>query len=148
MSLDLLKQQRDGLLCSMYNEGLLDQQFDQLLALQDADSPGFIEEVIKLFCQDSERILGELTKHMSQPVVDYTMIDAYVHQLKGSSASVGAQLVKCACINFRQACEENDKEGCMLALNMINNEYYHVRSKFEIMIQLEQRILAYSPKHQ
>ncbi|RZS27354.1 hypothetical protein BHM03_00060806, partial [Ensete ventricosum] len=43
-------------------QGLLDEQFEQLQMLQDESSPGFIAELITLFCGDSERILAELTK--------------------------------------------------------------------------------------
>ena len=41
---------------------MLDEQFQQLQMLQDASSPDFISEVVTLFCQDGERIIGELAK--------------------------------------------------------------------------------------
>ncbi|RWW27549.1 hypothetical protein BHE74_00018100 [Ensete ventricosum] len=65
MSLMALREQLNMLLNSMYIEGLLDQQFQQLQMLQDASSPGFVAEVITLFCEDAERILTELTKLVS-----------------------------------------------------------------------------------
>ncbi|XXG63046.1 hypothetical protein AAC387_Pa05g1316 [Persea americana] len=148
MASTALKDQLDGLLNSMFREGLLDEQFTQLQMLQDANNPGFVAEVISLFCEDSERILGELTKLLDQAVVDFLKVDAYVHQLKGSSSSVGAQHVKLACIEFRQFCEDHDKEGCMRALHVVKHEYCNLRSKFESMIQLEQRIFAYDTKQQ
>ncbi|XP_072996814.1 histidine-containing phosphotransfer protein 2-like isoform X1 [Typha latifolia] len=168
-----LREQLNQLLTSMFTEGLLDQQFQQLQMLQDSGSPGFVAEVITLFCEDSERILTELTKVLEQTIVDYQKLDAYVHQLKGSSSSVGAQNVKFACVQFRQFCEENNKEGmevllslliclrastnddsndfltrCIQALNVVKHEYYHLRNKFEKMLQLEQRIQAYDSKQQ
>ncbi|RRT68770.1 hypothetical protein B296_00008494 [Ensete ventricosum] len=125
-------------------QGLLDAQFRQLQMLQDASNPGFVAEVITLFCEDSERMLTELTKLLDQTVVDYQKVDAYVHQLKGSSSrcllffffcapfsifsymglllcSVGAQNVKLSCIQFKQFCEENNKEGLVLLLNICNH---------------------------
>ncbi|URD90426.1 histidine-containing phosphotransfer protein [Musa troglodytarum] len=111
MPLMALRERLNVLVNSMFLEGLLDQQFRQLQMLQDASSPGFVAEVITLFCEDSERMLTELTKLLDQAVVDYQKVDAYVHQLKGSSSSVGAQNVKLACIQFKQFCEENNKEG-------------------------------------
>ncbi|URD82022.1 histidine-containing phosphotransfer protein [Musa troglodytarum] len=111
MALMALREQLDGLVNSMFLEGLLDDQFEQLQMLQDESSPGFIAELITLFCGDSERILAELTKLLDQAVVDYQKVDAFVHQLKGSSSSVGAQHVKLACVQFRQFCEEHNKEG-------------------------------------
>jgi histidine-containing phosphotransfer protein len=41
---------------------LLDEQFQQLQMLQDASAPDFVSEVVTLFCQDGERIIGELAK--------------------------------------------------------------------------------------
>ncbi|KAK1300683.1 Histidine-containing phosphotransfer protein 1 [Acorus calamus] len=143
-----LKDQLDVLVNSMHREGVLDEQFKQLQMLQDSSNPGFVAEVIALFCEDSERILAELGNSLDQAVIDFPRVDAYVHQLKGSSSSVGAQHVKLACIQFRQFCEENDKEGCVRALHVVRNEYYNLRSKFEIMLQLEQRIQAYESKRQ
>eukprot|EP00262_Sarcandra_glabra_P017659 TRINITY_DN6128_c0_g1_i1.p1 TRINITY_DN6128_c0_g1~~TRINITY_DN6128_c0_g1_i1.p1 ORF type:complete len:113 (+),score=26.31 TRINITY_DN6128_c0_g1_i1:299-637(+) len=106
-----LKEQLNALVNSMLQEGLLDDQFTQLQMLQDESNPGFVAEVIALFCEDSERILAELNVSMEQPVVDFHKVDAYVHQLKGSSSSVGAQRIKLACTDFRQFCEDNEREG-------------------------------------
>uniref|UniRef100_A0A1D1ZBV2 Histidine-containing phosphotransfer protein n=1 Tax=Anthurium amnicola TaxID=1678845 RepID=A0A1D1ZBV2_9ARAE len=142
------KDQLNGLVNSMFVEGLLDDQFTQIQMLQDANNPGFIAEVITLFCEDAERLLNELTKLLEQPAVDYNKVDAYVHQLKGSSSSVGASHVKQGCIEFRQFCEENNKEGCLHTLNLVKHEYFRLRSKFEVMVQLEQRIQAYDSKQQ
>ncbi|RWW20888.1 hypothetical protein BHE74_00008963 [Ensete ventricosum] len=77
-------------------QGLLDAQFRQLQMLQDASNPGFVAEVITLFCEDSERMLTELTKLLDQTVVDYQKVDAYVHQLKGSSSRCLLFFVFCA----------------------------------------------------
>ncbi|WOL03481.1 histidine-containing phosphotransfer protein 2 isoform X1 [Canna indica] len=148
MSLTSLREQLKVLIDSMFTEGLLDQQFQQLQMLQDESSPGFVAEVIMLFCEDSERILAELAKLLDQPVVDFQKVDACVHQLKGSSASVGAQNVKLVCMQFRQCCEENNKEGCLNALDMVRRQYFHLNNKFGTMLQLEQSIQAYESKQQ
>ncbi|XP_077230566.1 histidine-containing phosphotransfer protein 2-like [Tasmannia lanceolata] len=144
----LLKEQLNDLVNSMFREGLLDEQFTQLQMLQDANNPGFVAEVIALFCDDSERILAELTKSLEQAVVDYQKADAYVHQLKGSSSSVGAQRIKLACVEFRHFCEENNREGCLQALHGLKHEYFNLRSKFEAMVQMEQKISAIDAKQQ
>jgi hypothetical protein len=41
---------------------LLDDQFQQLQMLQDPSAPDFVAEVVTLFCEDGERIIGELAK--------------------------------------------------------------------------------------
>ncbi|KAM0940354.1 putative signal transduction histidine kinase, phosphotransfer (Hpt) domain, HPT domain superfamily [Dioscorea sansibarensis] len=138
-----LKEQLVSLMDSMYQEGLLDEQFQQLQSLQDETNPCFVMEVVTLFCDDAERIFGELDRIMNQPVIEFQQVDAYIHQLKGSSSSVGAQNVKLACVQFRHSLEDNDREGCLRALNVVKREYLHLRSKLESMLQLEQRIQAY-----
>ncbi|KAL5974618.1 hypothetical protein ACLOJK_031288 [Asimina triloba] len=144
-------------------EGLLDEQFAQLQMLQDANNPGFVAEVVALFCEDSERILGELTKYLDQTVLDYKTINAYVHQLKGSSsreASIGVwvlimlNLPALIFVNFVRKTTEMDTKifhrvsKMLMALNTVKHEYYNLRNKFETVVQLEQRIQAYESKQQ
>ncbi|XP_020260322.1 histidine-containing phosphotransfer protein 2-like isoform X2 [Asparagus officinalis] len=104
------KERRDAFADSMIAEGLLDQQFNQLLMLEE-DGGGFLVEVIKLFCDDSERMISELSSLIDQPVVDFQKVGSFVHQLKGSSSSIGAHNIMVACMHFRQFCEQNDKQG-------------------------------------
>ncbi|KAF8409095.1 hypothetical protein HHK36_005168 [Tetracentron sinense] len=113
MPLAALKAQLKGFVQSLKDEGVLDHQFDQVQALQDADNP---------------RV---------QPVVDCRKVDNYVHQLKGSSSSIGAQRIKLACGDFCQVYENNYKERYLWTLNKINLEYRHLRSKFQTIVQVE-----------
>ncbi|XP_020248682.1 histidine-containing phosphotransfer protein 2-like [Asparagus officinalis] len=129
------RRQRMHLANSMIAEGLLDQQFNQLLMLEE-DGSGFLAEVIKLFCDDSERMMSELSNLLDQDVVDYQKVDSFVHQLKGSSSSIGAHNIMVACVHFRQYCEVHDKQGCLRALNMVKHEYYRLQAKFSILVQL------------
>lgn len=45
-------------------QGLLDEQFSQLQQLQDETTPDFVEEVVALFFEDSERLLRQLTESL------------------------------------------------------------------------------------
>ncbi|MBA0713344.1 hypothetical protein Golax_012384, partial [Gossypium laxum] len=129
--------------------GVLDNQFSQIQALQDSTNPNFVEEVITLFCNDAERIINEINRNLGYQNVDFSNLDSYVHQLKGSSSrsyafasllssfanlssnpggymlmtlknffcpciwspSIGANRLKLACANLRQASDERNKEG-------------------------------------
>ncbi|KAF8653985.1 hypothetical protein HU200_011781 [Digitaria exilis] len=75
-----------ALLNSMFSAGLLNDQFQQLKELEDPSTPEFLSEVVTLFCEDGERIIGELARLLERPSVDFDRVDAFVHQLKGSSA--------------------------------------------------------------
>ncbi|GKV39088.1 hypothetical protein SLEP1_g46903 [Rubroshorea leprosula] len=127
---------------SLFMEGFLDSQFLQLQQLQDENNPDFVVEVVSLFFEDSEKLLNELTRALDQTNVEFKKVDAHVHQLKGSSSSIGAQRVKNACIAFRNFCEEQNTEACMRCLQQVKQEYYLVKNKLETMFRLEQQIVA------
>ncbi|KAK8507179.1 hypothetical protein V6N13_069972 [Hibiscus sabdariffa] len=127
---------------SLFMEGFLDGQFLQLQQLQDESNPDFVVEVVSLFFDDSEKLLNELTIALDQPNVDFKKVDGHVHQLKGSSSSIGAQRVKNVCIAFRNFCEEQNIEGCLTCLHQVKQEYYHVKNKLETLFRLEQQIVA------
>ncbi|XP_062191735.1 histidine-containing phosphotransfer protein 1-like [Phragmites australis] len=138
--------QLSALVNNMFATGLLDEQFQQLQMLQDASAPDFVSEVVTLFCDDGERIIGELTKLLEKSSVDFDRVDAFVHQLKGSSASVGAQKVKNTCIQFREFCQQKSRDGCLKTLDSVRTEFYDLRSKFQTLLQLERQIQGFYPK--
>ncbi|XP_011013541.1 PREDICTED: histidine-containing phosphotransfer protein 1-like isoform X1 [Populus euphratica] len=123
-------------------KGFLDAQFQQLQLLQDESNPDFVAEVVSLFFEDSERLLSDLTFALEQQSIDFKKVDAHVHQLKGSSSSIGAQRVKNDCIAFRSFCEEQNIEGCQRCLQQVKQDYCLVKSKLEALIRLEQQIVA------
>ncbi|XP_039022343.1 histidine-containing phosphotransfer protein 1-like isoform X2 [Hibiscus syriacus] len=116
--------------------------YNELQELQDENNPDFVVEVVSLFFEDSERLLNELTKALEQQSVDFKRVDAHVHQLKGSSSSIGAQRVQKVCIAFRNYCEEQNIEGCVKCLQQVRHEYSLVKTKLESMFQLQQQILS------
>ncbi|EXC05705.1 Histidine-containing phosphotransfer protein 1 [Morus notabilis] len=127
---------------SLFLEGFLDGQFLQLQQLQDESNPDFVVEVVSLFFEDSEKLLNDLTSALGQQSVDFKRVDAHVHQLKGSSSSIGAQRVKNACIALRNYCEEQNIEGCIGCLQQVKHEYNMVKNKLENLFRLEQQIVA------
>ncbi|XP_055818186.1 histidine-containing phosphotransfer protein 1-like isoform X1 [Solanum dulcamara] len=129
-------------MASLFREGFLDAQFSQLQQLQDDNNPDFVVEVVSLFFEDSERLLNDLTMALDQPNVDFKQVDAHVHQLKGSSSSVGAQRVKNCCVPFRNCCEEQNTEACLICLQQIKQEYLLVKNKLQTLFELEQQIVA------
>ncbi|CAA6663489.1 unnamed protein product [Spirodela intermedia] len=126
---------------SLFREGFLDEQFSQVQQLQDETNPDFVYEVVTLFIQDSERLLSELARSIDEQPVDFVKVDAHVHQLKGSSASIGARRVKNACLAFRSSCDGNNFEGCLRCFQQVRNEYSLVKSKLESLLGLEQQIM-------
>ncbi|XP_077243596.1 histidine-containing phosphotransfer protein 1-like [Tasmannia lanceolata] len=143
-SMEVVQLQRRliDLTSSLFREGFLDDQFTQLHQLQDESNPDFVLEIVSLFFDDSEKILNAVSSALEQPTVDFKQIDANIHQLKGSSSSIGAPRVKNVCAAFRNFYEENNREGCLRCLQQVKHEYFLVKSKLESLFRLEQQILA------
>ncbi|TXG65670.1 hypothetical protein EZV62_006945 [Acer yangbiense] len=97
---------------SLFHEGFLDEQFNQLQQLQDESNPDFVVEVVSLFFQDSERLLNELAKILEQQNIDFKKVDAHVHQLKGSSSR------------------------CQKCLQHVKHEYTLVKNKLETLFKV------------
>ncbi|KAJ3676341.1 hypothetical protein LUZ60_003753 [Juncus effusus] len=142
MDLGFLQRRYTDLISALFREGVLDAQFKELQQLQDESNPTFVFEVVSLFFDDAERLINELSANLSQPVVDYKKIDAHVHQLKGSSASIGAQRIKNVCIAFRDYCDMNNLEGCFNCTQQLKEEYFLFKTKLESLFMVEQQIAA------
>lgn len=127
---------------ALFREGFLDGQFVQLQLLRDESNPDFVVEVVTLFFEDSERILNELSRALDEQNVDFKKIDANVHQLKGSSSSIGAQRVRNSCIAFRNFCDEQNVEACLRCLQQVKQEYLLIKAKLEALTSLEQQIVT------
>ncbi|EXC26928.1 Histidine-containing phosphotransfer protein 1 [Morus notabilis] len=142
MELSAVKAELKTLVHSMLEEGILDSQFTQLQALQDESNPNFVAEVVTLFINDAQKIINHLNNCMSQEVIDFSEMDPYVHQIKGSSSSIGARNVKLACIDLQQASDAKNKEMCLQALNKISREYCRLEVKLHAIVQLQNTIFT------
>jgi histidine-containing phosphotransfer protein len=107
-----LKQQMDAALGQALAEGVLDDQFQQLLSLQDDSNADFVAEVTSLFFEDSTGKLDKMQGIVSSSALNFNDLDALVHQFKGSSASLGAHTIAQLCVRMREACQARNQPAC------------------------------------
>jgi histidine-containing phosphotransfer protein len=129
----------ETLLHQLSQDGLLNDQFQQLMQLQDESNPNFVKEVVELYFQDSAVKLERLSARLAESPPDYSEVDALVHQFKGSSASFGAQTITQYCVQLREACHRRDQRGCQALLEQVKQNYTVLKSKLEVFMQLEQK---------
>ncbi|GAU27805.1 hypothetical protein TSUD_113840 [Trifolium subterraneum] len=84
-----------------------------------------------------------------QQLQDHTSPNFFI----GSSSSIGAKRVTSVCIAFRAASEQDNRAGCLRALEMLEHEYCYLKNKLHELFQIEQqRALAagvrYPMQHQ
>ncbi|XP_074339253.1 histidine-containing phosphotransfer protein 1-like [Apium graveolens] len=126
---------------SLFNEGYLDHLFTQLQQLQDLSNPGFVADMISTYFEESEKLLNDVTEVMDQQPIDFKKVDAYVHNLKGTSSSIGAQRIRNACIAFHSSYVELNTEACMKCVVQVKQEYAIVKEKLQNLFRLEKQIV-------
>lgn len=127
----------DHLLTQLKAEGLLDEQFSQLMALQDETNPDFVAEVVDLYFEDSASKLEKLEAKLATDAVDFNEVDQLVHQFKGSSASFGAQVIAQLCVSLREMCQQGNAQGCRGYLAQTREKFEQLKGKLEVFMQLE-----------
>mmetsp|Transcript_36652 Transcript_36652/g.81569 ORF Transcript_36652/g.81569 Transcript_36652/m.81569 type:complete len:142 (-) Transcript_36652:807-1232(-) len=126
----------ESLVLQFQQEGILDEQFQQLMQLQDETNPNFVEEVVQLYFEDSGTKIDKIAQ-MLQGLPDYNELDQLVHQFKGSSASLGAQQIAQLCIKLRESCQSQNREMCVFLLQQIQEAYRILKNRLELFLREE-----------
>ncbi|GMY36105.1 histidine-containing phosphotransfer protein 4-like [Fagus crenata] len=113
-----LRQQIANMRQSLFVEELLDYQFLQLEQLEDNENPNFLEEIIALYFSESPKLIAILDQALEE-FVNYAELDKYFHQLKGSSASIGANKVTKEIDLALRCLRGGDMEGCGDKLDLV-----------------------------
>lgn len=134
---DQVKDQMEQILNQMHAAGVLDDQFQQLLQLQDESNPDFVCEVVRLYFEDSGSKIVKMQQLVSTSAPDFNELDQLVHQFKGSSASLGAHAIAQLCVRLREACQQFNGAGCQALLEEVKHAFVVLRSGLESFMQLE-----------
>ncbi|EFJ40167.1 hypothetical protein VOLCADRAFT_69909 [Volvox carteri f. nagariensis] len=129
----------ETLLQQLQNEGTLDEQFQQLMQLQDDTNPDFVAEVVQLYFEDSVQKIERMGAMLSSSAPDFKELDQLVHQFKGSSASLGAATIAQLCIKMREGCQTQNQQMCLALLGQLRDSYMLLKSKLGTFMALEQQ---------
>ncbi|KAB2027661.1 hypothetical protein E1A91_D05G049700v1 [Gossypium mustelinum] len=121
---------------SLFDQGYLDEQFIQLEELQDDANPNFVQEIVTLFYTDSTRLIQNIELTLNSRPINFSKLDDYMHQFKGSSSSIGAKKVTSECAVFRQYCAAGNAEACIRNFQHIKQEHAILRKKLEFYFQM------------
>uniref|UniRef100_A0A7N2KM22 Histidine-containing phosphotransfer protein n=1 Tax=Quercus lobata TaxID=97700 RepID=A0A7N2KM22_QUELO len=138
MALSILKGLLQGYVQSLFDEGIVNDQFSQIHTLKSEEEPEHVVQLIDKYFVDVETILSELTSKIDCPDVDFSKLSELVHKVDERSLSIGAKHVKLACADLIKSCDQMNKENFSRALIWIKNEFSHTRNKLEAYAQLFQ----------
>ncbi|XP_039127140.1 histidine-containing phosphotransfer protein 1-like isoform X2 [Dioscorea cayenensis subsp. rotundata] len=133
-----LKRSFADLKYSIAREKILNEVFDQLYE----EGYDFASETITLFHSEAEKSLTELTARLDQEIVNFHMLEVVINRLKGSGLIIGAARLADACLTMATYCDASNKQGCVVSLNHVKEEYQLLMSKIESIRKLENEIIA------
>lgn len=140
MSTELDLVVHEGCLSESMKEGILDEQFLQLQELEDESSPGFVRSLLDMYkeeCHEKFNKIESALENKEDP--DYATLDSISHQLKGSSASIGAPRTSRACALLREAGGKKDHERCLALMQ-------DVRAAFQDYVSAAERVLSHASR--
>ncbi|KAH7511492.1 pseudo histidine-containing phosphotransfer protein 5 isoform X1 [Ziziphus jujuba] len=136
-----MRQQIASMRQSLFDEEILDNHYLQLEQLEDRDNPNFAEEVMTLYCRDSTKIIASLHQILEKPgPMDVNKLDKFLHQLKGSSASVGANKIRNEVNLMREYVKEENIEKTKSAFQELQIQHDILRAKIEPYFQLLRQV--------
>ncbi|KAG7950584.1 hypothetical protein I3843_13G121700 [Carya illinoinensis] len=110
MALSILKELLQEYVQSLFDEGIISNQFSHIQSLESLEEPEHVVQVIDTYLIDVETILSELTSYMDRPEVDFSTLATLSHKVEERSLSIGAEHVRLACADLIHACDQMNKE--------------------------------------
>ncbi|KAK9947811.1 hypothetical protein M0R45_003414 [Rubus argutus] len=136
----VLRQQLATMRQSFFDEGILDKHYVQVEELEDKDNPHFAEEVMTMFFRDSTKLIATVEHALEKSACDLPKMDKYLHQLKGSSSSVGASKVWSAINKLREILKDGDIERFKTQFLCLRDEHEKLKGNLEPYFQLLRQV--------
>ncbi|KAJ4842832.1 hypothetical protein Tsubulata_033652, partial [Turnera subulata] len=116
--------------------GYLDDFFVQIEDLASNDNPYFVEEIFTLFFRDNETLLPNIQQEMEKSPVDFVGLNRILHQLKGTSSSIGATKVKAKTNETVAHCKEENLESAKASFQELKGELECLKEKLGRYFQM------------
>lgn len=119
---------------------MLDEQFAQLQELEDESSPGFVRSLVDMYKEECVHKFDKIEQTLREEDgdTDWNALDAVAHQLKGSSASIGAPKTSKACAQLREAGGRRDRERCKALMKEIRQAFQEYIKAAEQLLDSEE----------
>lgn len=101
-----------------------------LRALQTADSPGFLGELIDLFQKEAEVLMTALRGALGEK--DARAFERAAHTLKGSCGNLGAQAMSRLCAELQTAGHQADWSRAAQLLPDVESEFSAVKAELQV----------------
>ncbi|KAM3684994.1 hypothetical protein ACJW30_11G083200 [Castanea mollissima] len=135
-----LQQQIASMRQSLFDEGLLNEQFIELEKLEDASDPNFVKDLINVFLTDSlKNVIGieeSLQYLKADEPFNITELGKFLQQLQGNCLGIGAKKVLIEVEKMLQCHEAGDMEGAKTILPTMKQEYNNLENKLEAYFEL------------
>lgn len=90
----VIQQHIEQLVVALQHEGVLDEQFQQLMLLQDDTNPDFVAEVVQLYFEDSAGKIDRIDEMVSTATPNFEELDQLTHQFKARHGRGGLSRVQ------------------------------------------------------
>ncbi|KAK7324871.1 hypothetical protein VNO77_28769 [Canavalia gladiata] len=141
MTMPILKGLLQGYINSLFDEGVVNEKFNETLLLKRTGEPDCVVQLIEAYFADVEMILSELSRHVDNPKADFCKLASLAHEIKDRSTSIGAEQIRIACSDLIKACDEKHpkkwSEG-LLDLRVLNHQTKVHMLLFSVLLQLDQ----------
>ncbi|KAJ9188697.1 hypothetical protein P3X46_000067 [Hevea brasiliensis] len=146
MALSIVKELLEQYLKSLFDEGIVNDQFHHIQNLKTVEEPDHVVQLINTYCLDVEAILSELASNTDLPEVNFSHLETLAHQVEEKSMYIGAEHVRLACAGLIQACRQMHKRNFCCALSWTECEFTRTRNKFQACVQMEWKIMRLESK--
>ncbi|CAL0332333.1 unnamed protein product [Lupinus luteus] len=143
MTMSILKGLLQDYLNSLFNEGIVNDQFNELLSLENTRGPDYVVTSISTYIADVEMILSDISHHVENSKVDFSHMASLARAIEDKSASIGAEHMMLACSDLIKACDEKHKRKLIRSLPWTKSEFTQTKNKFMDLVRMEMRIIRF-----